>query len=385
MWRRARKGSSSIRKRTTARFTRPCTPPGRSAILIGGSIARGAATRPAFVDSGSASTDRSTTGTAVTRSHGRVGLTLSPGRIDPTSDAWASSRKPLVGEFRFRGQDVFVIGNHFDSKLGDQNADGRFQYPEQSSAVQRRQQATEVNAFVASLLKADRKAKVVVAGDLNDYQFSPALATLTGSGSKQVLTDLITTLPKDQQYTYVYDGISQVLDHILVTKGAGSVRTGSVQYEVVHVNSEFADQVSDHDPQLVRLTIAGRPTVPLCTPSALAVGYSDALNKLQYQGTTVGGLSSLAYDARAHSWISAVDNNEDDPSRIWFIGSTLSKPSVTRTPLVLKRADGTPYTGLTADDEGLAASPGEEEGARPSRQFPGEAQFGGVALAGDDG
>ena len=117
----------------------------------------------------------------MTKVHGQPDLTLSPGRIDPTSDAWTSSRKPLVGEFTFRGQNVFVIGNHFDSKLGDQNQDGRFQYPAQSSAVQRQQQATEVNAFVTSLLKVDKKAKVVVAGDLNDYQFSPALATLTGS------------------------------------------------------------------------------------------------------------------------------------------------------------------------------------------------------------
>jgi predicted extracellular nuclease len=307
--------------------------------------------RVSFVDSGAASVDRSTTGTAVTKTRGDVGLTLSPGRIDPTNSAWESSRKPLVGEFRFRGQEVFVIGNHFDSKLGDQNADGRFQYPEQSSAVQRKAQATEVNAFVGSLLKADRNAKVVVAGDLNDYQFSPALQTLTGSGKDQILTDLITTLPKNEQYTYVYDGVSEVLDHILVTKGAGRV-----QYQVVHLNAEFANQVSDHDPQLVRLTIAQRPTLPVCTPDALALGYTDALNKLQYKGTTVGGLSSLAYDARAHSWISAVDNHAGDPSRIWFIGNP-AHPTVTRAPLVLTKPDGTPYDGTTADNEGLAVLP----------------------------
>ncbi len=308
--------------------------------------------RVSFVDSGAADVNRSTTGTAVTKSRGKVGLTLSPGRIDPTSSAWDSSRKPLVGEFRFRGQDVFVIGNHFDSKLGDQNADGRFQYPERSSEVQRKQQATEVNAFVTSLLKADKKAKVVVAGDLNDYQFSPALQTLTGSGKDQVLTDLITTLPQDQQYTYVYEGISQVLDHILVTKGAGSV-----QYQVVHLNSEFADQVSDHDPQLVRLTVAQKPSLPLCTPDALALGYSDALNKEQVAGATVGGLSSLAWDARAHSYVSAVDNNASDPSRIWFVGRDPAHPKATRAPLVLTKPDGTPYTGQTADDEGLAVLP----------------------------
>jgi hypothetical protein len=30
---------------------------------------------------------------------------------------------------------------------------------------------------------------------------------------------------------------------------------GAVQYQVVHVNSEYANQVSDHDPQLVRVTV----------------------------------------------------------------------------------------------------------------------------------
>jgi hypothetical protein len=47
----------------------------------------------------------------------------------------------LVGEFTFNGKRVFVIANHFDAKLGDQNADGRFQFPAQSSATQRSGQA----------------------------------------------------------------------------------------------------------------------------------------------------------------------------------------------------------------------------------------------------
>ena len=70
--------------------------------------------RVTFDDRGSSSVDRSTTATTVTKAHGQPDLTLSPGRIDPASDAWTSSRKPLVGEFTFHGQNVFVIGNHFD-------------------------------------------------------------------------------------------------------------------------------------------------------------------------------------------------------------------------------------------------------------------------------
>jgi predicted extracellular nuclease len=100
----------------------------------------------------------------------------------------------------------------------------------------------------------DRKAGVVVLGDLNDYQFSPALSVLrTGTADgigPALLTDLISTLPVDQRYTYVFNGVSQVLDHILV----GNAVAG-VEYQVVHINAEYSDQASDHDPQVVRLTV----------------------------------------------------------------------------------------------------------------------------------
>jgi predicted extracellular nuclease len=210
--------------------------------------------RVSFVDRGSPSVDRTTTGTQVEKYRGGPALTLSPGRIDPANPVWTDSRKPLAGQFKFNGQDVFVIANHFDSKGGDQNADGRFQYPEQSSATQRAGQALVVHDFVDRLLALDKKANVVVLGDLNDYQFSPALSVLRtgtadGSGPAE-LVDLITTLPADQQYTYVYNGVSQVLDHILLTPGLHRFT-----YQVVHVNSEYSDQVSDHDPQVVDLRI----------------------------------------------------------------------------------------------------------------------------------
>jgi uncharacterized protein len=46
----------------------------------------------------------------------------------------------------------------------------------------------------------------------------------------------------------VFNVVSQVLDHLLVTRDLDDV-----QYQVVHVNAEYADQASDHDPQVVRL------------------------------------------------------------------------------------------------------------------------------------
>ena len=210
--------------------------------------------RVTFVDAGPATADRTTTGTQVVSRHGEPALTLSPGRIDPANPVWTSSRKPLVGEFEFRGKDVFVIADHFVAKLGDQSQDGRFQYPAQSSAVQRAGQAQVEHDFVQKLLDVDKKADVVVLGDLNDYQFSPALSALrtgTSDGSgPAILTDLISTLPVNEQYTYVYDGVSEVLDHILVSRGVKDL-----SYQVVHVNAEFSDQASDHDPQVVRFKV----------------------------------------------------------------------------------------------------------------------------------
>jgi predicted extracellular nuclease len=191
--------------------------------------------------------DATTATTVVKTKHGAQ-LSASPGRINPTSDAWDSSRKPLVGEFKFHGETVFVIANHFNSKGGDQPLDSRYQEPTRSSETQRIKQATEENAFVDEILAADPQARIVALGDLNDYEFSPAVKTLTDNGA--VLTDLISTLPANQRYSYDYQGNSQTLDHILT-----SPAVTHYDYDVVHINAEFADQASDHDPQVVRIDV----------------------------------------------------------------------------------------------------------------------------------
>ncbi|WP_406422923.1 lamin tail domain-containing protein [Streptomyces sp. NBC_00873] len=188
-----------------------------------------------------------TTPVTVVKTKQGVTLSASPGRIAPASDAWADSRKPLVGEFRFHGKTVFVIGNHFASKGGDQPLHGRYQEPKRSSETKRVKQAAEVNTFVKSLLAADKSAQVITLGDLNDFAFSPTMDALTDG---KVLKPLITTLPVGEQYSYVYEGNSQTLDHILTSPGVSRF-----DYDVVHINAEFADQASDHDPQIVRVDV----------------------------------------------------------------------------------------------------------------------------------
>jgi uncharacterized protein len=186
-----------------------------------------------------------TTPTGVFKSRGRAHLTLSPGRVDPQNPAWVATRKPLAGEFTWRGETFFAIVNHFSSKGGDDPLFGRWQPPVRSTEAARHEQAESVNAFVKEILAVDRKAPIAVLGDINDFEFSETTRILQG----RELISLLHLLPKAERYSYVFEGNSQVLDQILVSWNALPALRG---FDVVHVNAEFHDQASDHDPSVAR-------------------------------------------------------------------------------------------------------------------------------------
>ncbi|MCK9901861.1 endonuclease [Parafrankia colletiae] len=224
--------------------------------------------RTTFVDRPGGDADTAVTVQKVRPTSNQIMLSASPGRINPTSSAWNASRKPLVGEFRYDGdKQLFVIANHFNSKGGDYPLTAAVQPPARTSEGQRVSQATEVRNFVADLAaKSGNTARVVVLGDINDYQFSPTLATLTDNGA--LLRTLINDLPANERYSYVFDGNSQTLDHILI-----SPTIKGYSYGVVHINAEFSDQASDHDPQILRiLTGCGSEPLPVrCRPGSPVV------------------------------------------------------------------------------------------------------------------
>ena len=195
----------------------------------------------------------STTPTTVVDHPSGPQLSFSPGRVDPLNPAFGSSRKPLAGEFRMHGKKVFVVALHLSSKGGDQPLFGRFQPPARSSEEARHAQAQSVNDFVDELVAADPNANVIVLGDVNDFDFSETVHILEGG----VMTTLMDTLPLPERYSYVFEGNSQVLDQILVSNTM--LANFPIDYDPVHVNAEFADQASDHDPQVARIDFRGRP------------------------------------------------------------------------------------------------------------------------------
>jgi len=173
---------------------------------------------------------------------GKPVLSLNPGRIEPSDPAFFDSRKPLVATFAYQGDTIFVVNNHFNSKGGDSPLFGELQPPVLSSETQRIQQAQVVHGFVAELLNIDPQAQVIVMGDLNDFYFSAPIERLKGD----ILNNLIETLPVEARYTYVYDGNSQTLDHILVSDALFKRR---LSMDVLHINSEFdyKQRFGDHD------------------------------------------------------------------------------------------------------------------------------------------
>lgn len=194
-------------------------------------------------------------------------------QTDP-ANPFNGARPPLVGNFEFEGEAVTVIGNHFTSKGGSTPLFGE-QPPVNGGEIQRIGQADAVNDYVDGLLAQDSAANVVVLGDLNDFEFEEPLQVLDGrldlasaTGTEDgwrdaavtlapgnaVLNNLTFTLPEDERYSYVFEGNSQAIDHALVSDNL----LASTEYDVVHINSEFADQASDHDPLLVRLDLEGR-------------------------------------------------------------------------------------------------------------------------------
>ena len=181
----------------------------------------------------------------------RVSLALDSltliGQGNPNFD---NSRKSLVAKFQFNGEEITLINNHFSSKGGSSPLFGSIQ-PSINNNVQKREgQAQAVNDYIDS----NPNAKVVVLGDLNEFQFFSPLDILKG-GSNPVLVNLTETLVPQERYSYIFQGNSQSLDHILVSKNLADF----TEFDPVHVNAEFSNQASDHDPLVARIDFSSNP------------------------------------------------------------------------------------------------------------------------------
>jgi predicted extracellular nuclease len=184
---------------------------------------------------------------------GRPRLSLSPGRLLDESfagpPAGDGTRKPLALEVLFRGHRLLLVVNHLSSKGGDDRLFGSRQPPVAVTEDRRNLQARRLRLFVEEAVALDPDARVVVLGDLNEHEFRSPLAILTGGG----LLNLTERAPVEERYSFIFQGSSQLLDHILVTPALSE----GAEVAILHLNSHLpaSQAASDHDPVVVRLRV----------------------------------------------------------------------------------------------------------------------------------
>ena len=173
------------------------------------------------------------------------------------------SRPPLVARFKVcpagcqepggeQGEIFYlqVIANHWKSKTEDTRWT-------EYTQPRRILEAQFVSELVQEIHSANPDDSLLILGDLNDFPVSQPLTILKNAG----LVDLVSRIEKSARYTYVFQGVSQVLDYVLFYP---SRDLAPVTVTPVHINADYpaiyegqADtflRSSDHDPLLVAFT-----------------------------------------------------------------------------------------------------------------------------------
>ena len=160
------------------------------------------------------------------------------------------SRPPLEAALRVDGEPMTLFVNHFKSKRGG----------ELETTPRRLAQAGHVHDLVLNRLADDPQAAIIVLGDFNDFNLSPVWQQLQEGG---VLYDALQKVPAQERYSYIFDGLSQLVDGILVSPALVHRIEDTT---IAHINADYPISVSlddspfglpfhasDHDPVLLVL------------------------------------------------------------------------------------------------------------------------------------
>jgi VCBS repeat-containing protein len=169
-------------------------------------------------------------------------------------DSFHNSRKPLVADFLFHGEEVTFVSIHNYSRLGSEEPYGLDQPAINSGDARRTDQTATVRDYVHQLELAKPGANVVVAGDFNGYQFETSLTQLEANGD---LVNLSWKLAQTDRYSSTFEGNNEQIDHLLTSANLA----GSAQFDIVHVNTNlpYGSGPSDHDPILASLLVNHGP------------------------------------------------------------------------------------------------------------------------------
>ncbi len=201
------------------------------------------------------------------------------------------SRPPLQVDLSIDGASHVLIVNHFKSKRGG----------EAETTTRRLAQAAHINGIVEEQLSQNPQARLIVLGDFNDYDLSPAMLAMTENGR---LTNVLQQIPEAERYSYVFSGASQLIDGILVSPAlAEAVTTVTIQ----HVNADYpaslADDMtpenlvfrsSDHDLPLAIFVLPETETSETATPAPTRIPEPAENDPTNVWPWMLGGLGLVA-------------------------------------------------------------------------------------------
>ncbi len=162
------------------------------------------------------------------------------------------SRPPLVVRLSVSSPslEIWVLVNHWKSKTEDTETT-------QYTLPRRLEQAAFVAGLAGEILDAQPGANLVILGDMNDALSSQPLAILEAAG----LRNLWRQVDKPTRYSYLYQGISQEMDHVLISPALDDAPNEFMLAWPFHLNADFPAsnesvsaterRSSDHDPLVV--------------------------------------------------------------------------------------------------------------------------------------
>ncbi|MFK7892871.1 MAG: endonuclease/exonuclease/phosphatase family protein [Granulosicoccus sp.] len=180
-------------------------------------------------------------------------------------NAFDASRDPLQASFDFNGNEITVVNNHFGSRFGSTPIFGGRQPFVQAAEATREAQSLAMHQLVNNYIFQSPDADLIVLGDLNTFEFTNDLTDILSSAEQ---SNLLTRLPDkdalDEDYSFIFEGNSQSLDHVYVT--GNLISKAALDY--VHVNVDYprrSDDVvaSDHEPLLASLSFTEIATLGL--------------------------------------------------------------------------------------------------------------------------
>ena len=165
--------------------------------------------------------------------------------IDPDTNttSFLNDRPPLHLTAHYVGNGepfaIHVVAVHQRSLIGVDTP---------RTQLKRQLQAQNLAGYLNDIQTADPGARIVVTGDFNAFQFDDGYVDVMGIlTSNANLTNQVLTVTAPERYSYVEDGVAQVLDHSLTSQPLNpNVR----ELDMVHANADAAfssNPPSDHD------------------------------------------------------------------------------------------------------------------------------------------